>query len=200
MWGDGYYNGVIKTRKTIHARELTPEEFGLQRSQQLRDLYDTLSSDSQKAQQQQPASKPFALKPEDLAETEWFFLLCMSFSFAEGVGLVGRTAASGRYQWLCGTNETTNSAFTRALLAKSACIQTVVCIPLKDGVLEFGTTEKVAEDSKMVQHVLSFFVDRPKHESLEITRQQLNSMAHRSHLVSSGTRSSYCKTKVCFQM
>lgn len=119
MWGDGYYNGVIKTRKTIHARELTPEEFGLQRSQQLRDLYDTLSSDSQKAQQQQqPASKPFALKPEDLAETEWFFLLCMSFSFAEGVGLVGRTAASGRYQWLCGTNETTNSAFTRALLAK----------------------------------------------------------------------------------
>lgn len=84
VWGDGYYNGVIKTRKTIHARELSPEEFGLQRSQQLRDLYITLLTANKNGQQQ--ASKPFALKPEDLAETEWFFFLCMSFSFDEGVG------------------------------------------------------------------------------------------------------------------
>lgn len=164
VWGYGYYNGVIKTRKTIHGRELTPEEFGLQRSQQLRDLYDTLSDAQKGPQQQPPPSKPFALKPEDLAETEWFFLLCMSFSFAEAVGLVGRAAASGRYQWLCGTNETTTKVFTRALLAKSASIQTVVCIPLKDGVLEFGSTEHVPEDSKMVQHVLSFFGERAKHD------------------------------------
>lgn len=84
VWGDGYYNGVIKTRKTIHARELTPEEFGLQRSQQLHELYITLSAKNRSGQQQ--ASKPFALKPEDLAETEWFFLLCMTCCFDEGVG------------------------------------------------------------------------------------------------------------------
>lgn len=83
VWGDGYYNGSIKTRKTVHARELTPEEFGLQRSQQLRDLYDTLSNT--KSGHQSPR-KPSSLNPEDLAETEWFFLVCMSCSFAEGVG------------------------------------------------------------------------------------------------------------------
>jgi hypothetical protein len=32
--------------------------------------------------------------------------------------LVGRTAASNRYNWLCGTNEATNKVFTRSLLAK----------------------------------------------------------------------------------
>ena len=84
VWGDGYYNGSIKTRKTTHGRELTPEEFGLQRSQQLRELYDSLSS--AKSGQPQPPSKPSALKPEDLAETEWFFLVCMSCSFADGAG------------------------------------------------------------------------------------------------------------------
>jgi hypothetical protein len=84
VWGDGYYNGSIKTRKTTHGRELTPEEFGLQRSQQLRELYDNLSS--AKSGQPQPPSKPSALKPEDLAETEWFFLVCMSCSFADGAG------------------------------------------------------------------------------------------------------------------
>jgi hypothetical protein len=92
VWGDGYYNGVIKTRKTIHARELTPEEFGLQRSQQLRDLYVTLLTANKNGQPQ--ASKPFALKPEDLAETEWFFFLCMSFSFHEGVGYMPRLSLS----------------------------------------------------------------------------------------------------------
>lgn len=84
VWGDGYYNGRIKTRKTTHGRELTAEEFGLQRSQQLRELFDNLLS--VKLGQPQPPSKPSALKPEDLAETEWFFVVCMSYSFADGVG------------------------------------------------------------------------------------------------------------------
>ena len=60
VWVDGYYNGSIKTRKTTHGRELTSEEFGLQRSQQLRELYDNLSI--AKSGQPQPPSKPFALK------------------------------------------------------------------------------------------------------------------------------------------
>ncbi|KAL7200668.1 hypothetical protein ACSBR1_032568 [Camellia fascicularis] len=42
---------------------------------------------------------------------------------------------------------------------QSARVQTVVCIPLLDGVVELGTTEKVQEDIGFVQHVKSFFVD-----------------------------------------
>ncbi|TKY52614.1 Basic helix-loop-helix protein A [Spatholobus suberectus] len=37
--------------------------------------------------------------------------------------------------------------------------QTVVCIPLLDGVVELGTTDKVQEDLNLIQRVKSFFVD-----------------------------------------
>lgn len=72
VWGDGYFNGTIKTRKTIDGKELTPEEFGLQRSHQLRDLYETLSNTELR---HAIANKPVALKPKDFAEEEWFLLL-----------------------------------------------------------------------------------------------------------------------------
>ncbi|KAG6774466.1 hypothetical protein POTOM_021819 [Populus tomentosa] len=83
VWGDGYYNGPIKTRKTVQPMEVTTEEASLQRSQQLRELYDSLSI----GETNQPARRPCAaLSPEDLTETEWFYLMCVSFSFPPGVG------------------------------------------------------------------------------------------------------------------
>jgi hypothetical protein len=83
VWGNGYYNGSIKTRRTVHAEELSPEEFGLQRTQQLRDLFATLSV---AGSGHELTRKPSSLNPEDLAETEWFYLVCMSCSFASGAG------------------------------------------------------------------------------------------------------------------
>ncbi|KAJ0025748.1 hypothetical protein Pint_07075 [Pistacia integerrima] len=44
IWGDGYYNGAIKTRKTVQPMEVSAEEASPQRSQQLRELYDSLSA------------------------------------------------------------------------------------------------------------------------------------------------------------
>ncbi|KAM7257837.1 hypothetical protein ACFE04_013578 [Oxalis oulophora] len=83
VWTDGYYNGAIKTRKTVEAVEVSAEEASLQRSQQLRDLYDSLSI----GETNQPARRPYAaLSPEDLTESEWFYLMCVSFSFPPGVG------------------------------------------------------------------------------------------------------------------
>ncbi len=67
----------------MHAEELSPEEFGLQRTQQLRDLFATLSV---AGTGHELARKPSSLNPEDLAETEWFYLVCMSCSFASGAG------------------------------------------------------------------------------------------------------------------
>ncbi|KAF9682870.1 hypothetical protein SADUNF_Sadunf05G0153000 [Salix dunnii] len=163
LWGDGYYNGPIKTRKTVQPMEVTTEEASLQRSQQLRELYDSLSI----GETSQPARRPCAaLSPEDLTETEWFYLMCVSFSFSPGVGLPGKAYARRRHVWLTGTNEIDSKTFSRAILAKVLIasafiliIHTVVCIPLLDGVVEFGTTEKVQEDLGFVQHVKTFFSD-----------------------------------------
>ncbi|GAV82393.1 HLH domain-containing protein/bHLH-MYC_N domain-containing protein [Cephalotus follicularis] len=149
VWGDGYYNGAIKTRKTVQPMEVSAEEASLQRSQQLRELYDSLSA----GDTNQPARRPCAaLSPEDLTESEWFYLMCVSFTFAPGVGLPGKAYARRQHVWLTGANEVDSKTFSRAILAK-----TVVCIPLLDGVVELGTTERVQEDVGLIQHVKTFF-------------------------------------------
>ncbi|KAF9605486.1 hypothetical protein IFM89_017505 [Coptis chinensis] len=160
VWGDGYYNGAIKTRKTVQPMEVTSEEASLQRSQQLRELYDSLSAE----ETNQPARRPCAaLSPEDLTESEWFYLMSVSFSFPPGVGLPGKALARQQHVWLTGANEADSKVFSRAILAKSAGVQTVLCIPLADGIIELGTTERVMEDLGLVQHVKSFFTDFQHH-------------------------------------
>nr|AEC03343.1 bHLH transcription factor MYC1 [Diospyros kaki] len=156
VWGDGYYNGAIKTRKTIQPMEVTAEEASLQRSQQLRELYDSLSAGESNQQTRRPCA---ALSPEDLTESERFYLMCVSFTFPPGVGLPGKAYSKRQHVWLAGANEVDNKVFSRAILAKSARVQTVVCIPLLDGVVELGTTERVQEDIGFVQYVKNFFVD-----------------------------------------
>lgn len=82
-WSDGFYNGDIKTRKTVQATELDADQSYLRRSEQLRDLYESLSAGDNDLQARRPAA---ALSPEDLSDTEWYYLVCMSFAFSIGQG------------------------------------------------------------------------------------------------------------------
>nr|WKB12174.1 bHLH transcription factor [Zinnia elegans] len=162
-WGDGYYNGAIKTRKTMQPVEVSTEEAALSRSEQLRELYDSLAIGEQQVTENQPVvvsvrRSSVALSPEDLTESEWFYLMCASFSFEPGVGLVGDAYAKQQPRWLDGANEVESKVFSRAILAKSANIQTVICIPLLSGVVELGSTEKVKETNEFIQHVKLFFM------------------------------------------
>ncbi|KAK1426698.1 hypothetical protein QVD17_15377 [Tagetes erecta] len=122
VWGDGCYNGAIKTRKTVQPMEVTTEEVALSRSEQLRELYDSLASGEQQVteNQQVMVRRPsMALSPEDLTEAEWFYLMCVSFSFAPGVGLVGDAYEKQQSLWLIGANEADSKVFTRNILAKT---------------------------------------------------------------------------------
>ncbi|KAM1024954.1 hypothetical protein TB2_037568 [Malus domestica] len=184
-WGDGYYNGDIKTRKTVQAVELDADQMGLQRSEQLRELYDSLSAGEASPQARRPSA---SLSPEDLADTEWYYLVCMSFVFNIGQGLPGRTLANGKPTWLCNAHYVDSKVFSRSLLAKfaqseelkhlfsvwfsfdawictchpqSASIQTVVCFPFLGGVIELGVTELVLEDPSLIQHVKTSFLEVP---------------------------------------
>ncbi|XP_039062554.1 transcription factor EGL1-like [Hibiscus syriacus] len=64
-WGDGYYNGDIRTRKTVQPLELKADQLGLQRSEQLRELYESLSAGEGSPQARRPSA---ALSPEDLTD------------------------------------------------------------------------------------------------------------------------------------
>uniref|UniRef100_A0A166FMF6 BHLH domain-containing protein n=1 Tax=Daucus carota subsp. sativus TaxID=79200 RepID=A0A166FMF6_DAUCS len=128
-WDDGYYNGDIKTRKTIQAEQLNVDQLGLQRTEQLRELYESLLDAENNRHSARPSA---ALSPEDLTDTEWYFLICMSFVFNSGQGLPGRSLAKNQTTWLCNANYADSKVFNRVLLAK------------------------VSEDPSIVQHIKSF--------------------------------------------
>ncbi|KAF0912172.1 hypothetical protein E2562_013060 [Oryza meyeriana var. granulata] len=143
-WKDGFYNGEIKTRKITNSRNLTADELVLQRSDQLRELYDSLLSGECDHRARRPVA---ALSPEDLGDTEWYYVVCMTYAFRLGQGLPGKSFASNGTVWLCNAQSADSKTFLRALLAKSASIQTIICIPFMSGVLELGTTDPVPSSS-----------------------------------------------------
>uniref|UniRef100_A0A0E0LIH0 Uncharacterized protein n=1 Tax=Oryza punctata TaxID=4537 RepID=A0A0E0LIH0_ORYPU len=176
VWAEGHYNGAVKTRKSTvmqppagasaaaaaEEEEDDADHAARHRSRQLRELYDWLQQAGENAsgggvQTSTAASRRpgAALSPEDLTETEWFFLMSASYSFPPGVGLPGRAFARRGHVWLTGANEVDSKVFLRAILAK-----TVVCIPVVDGVLEIGTTEKVEEDMGLIQYARGIFMDQ----------------------------------------
>nr|ABY26918.1 putative anthocyanin regulator [Operculina pteripes] len=155
-WGDGYYNGDIKTRKTVQAAETSTDQLGLQRTEHLRELYGSLLSGEMNMHARIPSA---ALSPEDLTDTEWYFLVCMSFVFNVGQGLPGKAFAKNKTIWLCNAPQADGRVFTRTLLAKSASIQTVVCFPHLGGIIELGVTELVKEDLSLIQHLKTSYLD-----------------------------------------
>ncbi|KAG5251559.1 hypothetical protein OIU76_007770 [Salix suchowensis] len=169
-WGDGYYNGDIKTRK-VQATELKADKIGLQRSEQLQELYKSLLGGD--AGQQAKRSSP-ALSPEDLSDEEWYYLVCMSFVFNPGEGLPGRALANKQTIWLCNAQYADSKVFSRSLLAKSASIQTVVCFPYLEGVIELGVTELVTEDPSLIQHIKASLLDFSK----PVCSEKSSSSAH----------------------
>nr|QDL88410.1 transcription factor EGL1-like isoform X1 [Cymbidium ensifolium] len=152
-WSDGYYNGDIKTRKTTQQTECKADEMGLQRSEQLRELYESLCTGDCNQQNRPSAS----LSPEDLTDAEWYYLVCMSFTFNFGQDLPGKAFERDEPIWLNNAQFAENNCFCRSLLAKSASIQTVVCLPFMDGVLELGTSELVLEEPGFVHNIRSSF-------------------------------------------
>nr|AHY00341.1 JAF13 [Nicotiana tabacum] len=157
-WSDGYYNGDIKTRKTVQVGEVNEDQLGLHRTEQLRELYSSLLTGEGEEDLQPQAKRPSAaLSPEDLTDTEWYFLVCMSFVFNVGQGLPGKTSATNQTIWLCNAHQAESRVFSRSLLAKSASIQTVVCFPYLGGVIELGVTELVLEDPNLIQQIKNSF-------------------------------------------
>nr|ADE77258.1 unknown [Picea sitchensis] len=160
VWNNGFFNGDFKTNEIGQGMEEElhlQEEMHEKRTLQLRELFESLSA---RGSSSLPTRQQYSLlSPEDLTDTEWFYLTCMSYDFRHSVGLPGITLERGNPMWLSNAGEAHTKIFKRHLLAKSSGIQTVVCLPFTDGVLEFGVTELVHEDRDLIEHITSFFVD-----------------------------------------
>ncbi|KAK1409038.1 hypothetical protein QVD17_41300 [Tagetes erecta] len=182
-WCDGYYNGDIKTRKTIQAEEIDDgdddDDMGLQRTEQLRQLYETLLVASESHHYEPQPRRPLAaLSPEDLTDNEWYFLVCMTFEFSNGQGLPGRTLAKNTTSWLCNAHLADSKVFMRSLLAK-----TVVCFPYLEGIVELGMAEKVLEDQNIIKQVKALIFNVPPQTVLKVPLENCSNMLDHHDIV-----------------
>ncbi|CAM6128557.1 unnamed protein product [Calypogeia fissa] len=94
-----------------------------------------------------------------VSDTEWFYLGSMPCSFAPGVGPQGRALATGAHVWLLGASNVSKTGCARAEWAAMAGIQTIVCVPTRNGVVELGSTDLNAENGELLQSIKAVFDD-----------------------------------------
>ncbi|KAJ7556918.1 hypothetical protein O6H91_05G104400 [Diphasiastrum complanatum] len=78
-----------------------------------------------------------------------------------GHGFSGDTFHRGQHLWLNGRQALRSTVLQQTQFLKDAKIETLLCIPCKDGVLELGTVKQVQEDFNLIQSIFNFF-DRKK--------------------------------------
>ncbi|KAL1535629.1 transcription factor MYC1-like [Salvia divinorum] len=93
----------------------------------------------------------------DVTDSEWFYVMSLAQSISLGDGVVGKAFNSGSLVWLSGANQLRFYNCHRTKEAQIHGMQTMVCIPTYDGVLELGSDAVVTENWNLVQTVKSLF-------------------------------------------
>ncbi|XP_042512363.1 transcription factor MYC2-like [Macadamia integrifolia] len=147
-WGDGYYKGEEVKMK----RKMTPALAAEQenRKKVLRDLNSLISG--------VPASADDAVAvDEEVTDTEWFFLVSMTQSFVDGGGLPGQAFFTSSPIWVTGSERLASSSCERVRQGQVFGLQTMVCIPSANGVVELGSTELIFHNSDLMNKVRVLF-------------------------------------------
>ncbi|XP_057778571.1 LOW QUALITY PROTEIN: transcription factor MYC2 [Salvia miltiorrhiza] len=97
----------------------------------------------------------------EVTDAEWFYVMSLAQSISLGDGVVGKAFNSGSLVWLTGANQLRFYNCHRAKEAQIHGMQTMVCIPTFDGVLELGSDLIVAENWNLVQQAKSLFDPQP---------------------------------------
>ncbi|KAG6393457.1 hypothetical protein SASPL_147699 [Salvia splendens] len=139
-WADGHFQGTKENSPSAPAGSLQPERKKVMRGIQ------ALIGDA--------ASDPL---DGDVTDSEWFYVMSLAQSISLGDGVVGKAFNSGSLVWLSGANQLRFYNCHRAKEAQIHGIQTMVCIPCYDGVLELGSDAVVTENWNLVQTVKSLF-------------------------------------------
>jgi transcription factor MYC2 len=145
-WGDGYYKGEPNKPKTVmSATSLAEQQY---RKKVLRELNSMISGT------QAPENDAV---DEEVTDTEWFFLISMTQSFVNGVGLPGQAMVTNQPVWVAGRERLMTSHCERARQGEGFGLQTIVCIPSADGVIELGSTELMYQSSDIMKKVRGSF-------------------------------------------
>lgn len=148
-WGDGYFkepkHGDEMTRRFNESE--TEQRMKKKVLQKLHIFFGGAKDDD------------FAMGLDNVSDTEMFYLTSMYYSFPRGVGVPGRALDSGQYIWLKDAHRTSNSISSRSFVARSGGIQTILCVPTDNGVVELGSVDSIKENKEFVQMIRSIFND-----------------------------------------
>lgn len=160
-WGDGYYKGEGNKPKTMpSATSLAEQQY---RKKVLRELNSLISGS------QAPESDAV---DEEVTDTEWFFLVSMTQSFVNGNGLPGQAAFTNQPVWIAGRERLMASHCERARQGQGFGLQTIVCIPSTDGVIELGSTELIFQSSDVIKKVRMSFKFNDGRDIMQINTDQ----------------------------
>ncbi|CAK9194098.1 unnamed protein product [Sphagnum troendelagicum] len=171
VWGDGYFKGREEDQleNAQLQREGVQEKDQLLRRQILGELQALVGSTDQDDASASPGV-------DYVSDSEWFYLVSMSYSFPQGVGTPGRALATGQPVWLLEANKASNQSCTRAQSA-----MTLLCVPTGSGVVELGSSDLIDENWHVVQHIKNLFdetawglSDIPAHSSMQVNPGDLD--------------------------
>ncbi|XVF11042.1 hypothetical protein REPUB_Repub07fG0235400 [Reevesia pubescens] len=146
-WGDGYYKGEEdKGKGKLKASSSVAEQE--HRKKVLRELNSLISGST---------AMPDDAVDEEVTDTEWFFLVSMTQSFVNGGGLPGQAFFNSSPVWVAGSEGLAGSICDRARQGQSLGLQTMVCIPSANGVVELGSTELITQSSDLMGKVRVLF-------------------------------------------
>ena len=152
-WGDGYYKGEEDKEKKKKSSNSNPAEQE-HRKRVIRELNSLISGGGGGGGGVGVSDES---NDEEVTDTEWFFLVSMTQSFANGVGLPGESFLNSRVIWLSGSGALTGSGCERANQGQIYGLQTMVCIAAENGVVELGSSEAISQSSDLMDKVNSLF-------------------------------------------
>lgn len=147
-WGDGYYKGCDDADKRAR-QQPTPASAAEQehRKRVLRELNSLIAGGG--------AAAPDEAVEEEVTDTEWFFLVSMTQSFPNGMGLPGQALYTRQPTWIA--SGLASAPCERARQAYTFGLRTMVCIPVGTGVLELGATEVIFQTADSLGRIRSLF-------------------------------------------
>ncbi|KAI3818488.1 hypothetical protein L1987_12297 [Smallanthus sonchifolius] len=115
--------------------------------------------------QEEQECRKFALKeiqclfgPDNHDDAEWFYVISLTRTFVPGDGSVPGTAfASNTIIWLTGMDQLRSFNCERDNEAQIHGLETLVCIPTSNGVVEMGSYHLIQETWNLAHHVQTLF-------------------------------------------
>ncbi|CAA7411023.1 unnamed protein product [Spirodela intermedia] len=147
-WGDGYYKGCEEDKRKMLPSPATSAADQEHRKKVLRELNSLISGAAVAGED---------AVDEEVTDTEWFFLVSMTQSFLNGAGFPGHVLFTAAPAWVAGTERLAAAGCERVRQAQTFGIQTMVCVPVGGGVVEFGSTDLIYQNIDIVDKVKVLF-------------------------------------------